>query len=34
VSGHLQRAMDVFSLICGCINGDLNVEKLGRKWSA
>ena len=27
-SGHLQRVMDIVSLICGCINGDLNVEKL------
>jgi hypothetical protein len=31
VSDHLQMVLDSFSLICGCINGDLNVEKLGRK---
>jgi hypothetical protein len=31
VSSHLQIVMDIVSLICGCINGDLNVEKLERK---
>jgi hypothetical protein len=31
VSDHLQIVMDIVSLICACINGDLNVEELERK---
>jgi hypothetical protein len=32
MSGHLRGVMDTFFfLISGCINGDLNVEKWGRK---